>query len=138
MNKRIFSLVFIALYILLVVSIHCSEQKASDVGNKSVRNIKEINRGDERSGIKSKHETELNNKNNSDLKDDEGYKDDIDDKDYNDKISNRKYANDDDVGGKDVKGNKNSDYDGQWKPHGYYFCRGSNNMVMGYGFRPKF
>ncbi|WBY56515.1 fam-c protein [Plasmodium yoelii yoelii] len=27
MNKRIFSLVFIVLYILLDVSIHCSEQK---------------------------------------------------------------------------------------------------------------
>ncbi|CAD2107699.1 hypothetical protein YYG_00698 [Plasmodium vinckei petteri] len=112
MNKRISSLVCIVLYALLAVSIHCSEQKASDVGNKSVRDIKEINRGDEKSGIESKRETELNNKNNSDLKDD------IDDK--------------------DVKGNKNSDYDEQRKPHGYYFCRGSNNMVMGYGFRHNF
>ncbi|CAD2094004.1 fam-c protein [Plasmodium vinckei brucechwatti] len=118
MNKRIFSLVCIVLYSLLAVSIHCSEQKVSNVGNKSVCDTKEINRGDEKSGIEFKHETELNNKNNSDPNDDEGYKDDIDDK--------------------DGKGNKNSDCDGRLKPRGYWFYWGSNNMVMGYGFRHKF
>ncbi|KEG03321.1 fam-c protein [Plasmodium vinckei vinckei] len=128
MNKRIFILVCNVLYGLLAVSIHCSEQKTSGLRSRIVRAIKKINKGVKKSGIESKHETQLNNKNNSDPKDDEG---------YNDKICNLKYYNDD-VDDKDVKGNKSSDYDGQWKPHGYWFFCGSNNMVTGYGMRPKF
>ncbi|SCL86647.1 fam-c protein [Plasmodium chabaudi adami] len=62
MNKRIFSLVCIVLYALLVVSVHCSEQKISDVGNKKVRGTKEINKRNEKDGIESKCETQLENK----------------------------------------------------------------------------
>ncbi|CDU16029.1 fam-c protein [Plasmodium yoelii] len=51
MNKRIFSLVCIALYALLAVSVHCSEQKVSDVGNKS----------DKKNDIEYKRETQLKN-----------------------------------------------------------------------------
>ncbi|CAD2084050.1 fam-c protein [Plasmodium vinckei lentum] len=55
MNKRILSLVCIALYILLSVSIYCSQQKVSDVGNKSFRGIKEGNRRNEKIGIEFKN-----------------------------------------------------------------------------------
>ncbi|CAD2100699.1 fam-c protein [Plasmodium vinckei petteri] len=41
MNRRIFSLVCIALYALLDASIYCSQQKESDARNKSVRGTKE-------------------------------------------------------------------------------------------------
>ncbi|CAD2090639.1 fam-c protein [Plasmodium vinckei brucechwatti] len=47
MNKRIFSLVCIALYALLDASIYCSQQKESDARNKSVRGTKEINRSND-------------------------------------------------------------------------------------------
>ncbi|CAD2107777.1 fam-c protein [Plasmodium vinckei] len=66
MNKRIFSLVCIALYILLSVSIYCSEQKASNVGNKSVRGTKKININNNKNGIEYKRETQLNNNNPED------------------------------------------------------------------------
>ncbi|CAD2096482.1 fam-c protein [Plasmodium vinckei brucechwatti] len=63
MNKRIFSLVCIALYALLDASIYCSQQKESDARNKSVRGTKEINRSNEKKDIKFKQETQLKNKN---------------------------------------------------------------------------
>ncbi|CAD2086362.1 fam-c protein [Plasmodium vinckei brucechwatti] len=63
MNKRIFSLVCIALYALLDASIYCSQQKASDARNKSVRGTKEINRSNEKNDIEYKRETQLNNNN---------------------------------------------------------------------------
>ncbi|ETB56051.1 hypothetical protein YYC_05913 [Plasmodium yoelii 17X] len=66
MNKRIFSLVCIALYTLLAVSVHCSEQKVSDVGNKSVRGIKETNKSNEKNNIKYKRETQLKSTNPKD------------------------------------------------------------------------
>ncbi|CAD2085908.1 fam-c protein, fragment [Plasmodium vinckei brucechwatti] len=47
MNKKIFSLVCIILYNLLVASIHCLEQEESDARNKSVRGTKEINRSND-------------------------------------------------------------------------------------------
>ncbi|SCL95520.1 fam-c protein [Plasmodium chabaudi adami] len=94
MNKRIFSLVCITLYALLGVSIHCSEEKVSDAGNKSVRGIKEISRCDEQNGIESKRELQLNNNNNCDIKDDEN---DIDDKDYKDETYDREYVNENDI-----------------------------------------
>ncbi|CAD2089717.1 fam-c protein [Plasmodium vinckei brucechwatti] len=47
MNKRIYSLVCIALYALLDASIYCSQQKESDARNKSVRGTKEINRSND-------------------------------------------------------------------------------------------
>ncbi|CAD2089290.1 fam-c protein [Plasmodium vinckei brucechwatti] len=47
MNRRIFSLVCIALYALLDASIYCSQQKESDAINKSVRGTKEINRSND-------------------------------------------------------------------------------------------
>ncbi|SCL91666.1 Plasmodium yoelii subtelomeric region (PYST-C1), putative [Plasmodium chabaudi adami] len=74
MNKRIFSYVCIVLYALLAVSIHCSEQKASDVRNKSVRGIKEISRSDEKNDIESRREPQLNNNNNNNPEDDEDEK----------------------------------------------------------------
>ncbi|CAD2092349.1 fam-c protein [Plasmodium vinckei brucechwatti] len=63
MNKRIFSLVCIALYALLDASIYCSQQKEYGARNKSVRGTKEINRSDEKNEIEFKRETQLNNRN---------------------------------------------------------------------------
>ncbi|SCL91777.1 fam-c protein [Plasmodium chabaudi adami] len=94
MNKRVFSLACIILYALLGVSICCSQQKVSDVGNKSVRGIKEISRSDEQNDVESKREPQLNNNNNCDIKDDG---DDIDDKDYKDETYDREYVNENDI-----------------------------------------
>ncbi|CAD2084058.1 fam-c protein [Plasmodium vinckei lentum] len=47
MNRRIFSLVCIAIYALLDASIYCSQQKESDARNKSIRGTKEINRSND-------------------------------------------------------------------------------------------
>ncbi|CAD2089274.1 fam-c protein [Plasmodium vinckei brucechwatti] len=66
MNKRIFSLVCIILYALLAASIHCSQQKASAVGNKRVRDTKEINKRNEKNDVESKCETQLKNNNHKD------------------------------------------------------------------------
>ncbi|CDU16041.1 fam-c protein [Plasmodium yoelii] len=66
MNKKIFSLVCIALYAIFAVPIHCSEENVSDVGNKSVCGTKEINTNDENSDIGHKHENQLNNNNPKD------------------------------------------------------------------------
>ncbi|CAD2089742.1 fam-c protein [Plasmodium vinckei lentum] len=65
MNKRIFSLVCIVLYVILSVSIHCSEQKASDIGNKNIRGTKEINRNSKKNDIESQQENQLNNNNSN-------------------------------------------------------------------------
>ncbi|SCL83351.1 fam-c protein [Plasmodium chabaudi chabaudi] len=74
MNKRIFILVCIALYALLAVSIHCSEQKASDLGNKTICGIKEINKSNEKNSIESKFEIQLKNNNPKyDEEDDKGF-----------------------------------------------------------------
>ncbi|CAD2089396.1 fam-c protein [Plasmodium vinckei lentum] len=74
MNKRIFSLVCIVLYTLLAASMHCSQQKASTVGNKKVCGTKEINKRNEKNDIESKCETQLKSNNNYDTKDDEDNK----------------------------------------------------------------
>ncbi|CAD2092337.1 fam-c protein [Plasmodium vinckei brucechwatti] len=55
MNKRILSLVCIALYTLLSVSIYCSQQKVPNVGNKNVRGIKEGNIRNEKNSIEFKN-----------------------------------------------------------------------------------
>ncbi|CAD2102048.1 fam-c protein [Plasmodium vinckei] len=68
MNKRIFSIVCIVLYALLAASIHCSQQKASSVGNKKVRGTKETNKRNEKNDIESKCETQLKNNNPEDDK----------------------------------------------------------------------
>ncbi|CDS44770.1 hypothetical protein YYC_01109 [Plasmodium yoelii 17X] len=72
MNKRIFSLVCIVIYSLLAVPIHCSEQKVSDVRNKSIRGTKERNKSNEQNDIESKRETQLKNNNSKD-EDDRGF-----------------------------------------------------------------
>ncbi|VTZ80370.1 fam-c protein [Plasmodium yoelii] len=72
MNKRIFSLVCIALYSLLAGSVHCSEQKVSDVRNKSIRGTKERNKSNEKNDIEYKHKTQLKNNNPKDDEDDIG------------------------------------------------------------------
>ncbi|CAD2105792.1 fam-c protein [Plasmodium vinckei] len=63
MNKRIFILVCIAGYLLSAVSIHCSQQKVPNAGNKSIRGIKEGKRRNEKNGIEFKRETQLKNNN---------------------------------------------------------------------------
>ncbi|CAD2088740.1 fam-c protein [Plasmodium vinckei lentum] len=65
MNKRIFSLVCIVLYILVAVSIHCSEQKASGLRSRIIRAIKQIKKSNKKNGIKSKHKPQLNDNNNN-------------------------------------------------------------------------
>ncbi|CAD2096388.1 fam-c protein [Plasmodium vinckei brucechwatti] len=44
MNKRVFSLVCIALYVFLAVLIQCSEQKTSGLRSRIIRAIKQIKR----------------------------------------------------------------------------------------------
>ncbi|VEV56190.1 fam-c protein [Plasmodium vinckei vinckei] len=69
MNKRIFSLVCIILYVLLAVSIHCSEQK-SDQSNTSglrsrvIRAIQKIKRSNKKNDIEPQRENQSNNNNN--------------------------------------------------------------------------
>ncbi|CAD2114484.1 fam-c protein [Plasmodium vinckei] len=61
MNRKIFSLVCIALYVILVVPIQCSQQNVYDARNKSACGTKEINRINEKNDIESKNETQLTN-----------------------------------------------------------------------------
>ncbi|CAD2083943.1 fam-c protein [Plasmodium vinckei brucechwatti] len=76
MNKRIFSLVCIALYALLDASIYCSEQK-NDRSNESglrsriIRAFKKTKRSNKKNDIESQRENQLNNNNNND--DDESH-----------------------------------------------------------------
>ncbi|SCL81988.1 fam-c protein, partial [Plasmodium chabaudi chabaudi] len=70
MNKRIFSLVCIILYVILTVSIHCSEEKhdrskESGLRNRVIRVIKQIKRSNKKNDIASQRETKLNNNNNN-------------------------------------------------------------------------
>ncbi|WBY55110.1 fam-c protein [Plasmodium yoelii yoelii] len=51
MNKRIFSLVCIVLYSLLVAPTHCSEQKESGLRNRIIRAIKKIKRSNKKNEI---------------------------------------------------------------------------------------
>ncbi|SCL90265.1 fam-c protein, partial [Plasmodium chabaudi chabaudi] len=73
MNKRILSLVCIALYALLDVSVHCAQHKEYDVGNESARDTEEISRSNEKNGIKFNHKIQLKNNDPKDVddKDDE-------------------------------------------------------------------
>ncbi|KEG00197.1 hypothetical protein YYE_04953 [Plasmodium vinckei vinckei] len=75
MNKRIFSLVCIILYVLLTVSIHCSEQKhdrskTSGLRSRIIRAIKKINGSNKKNVIESQREPQLNNNNNNYYNDD--------------------------------------------------------------------
>ncbi|SCL97068.1 fam-c protein [Plasmodium chabaudi adami] len=65
MNKRIFSLVCIILYLILAVSIHCSEEKESGLRSRVIRVIKQIKRSNKKNDIASQRETKLNNNNNN-------------------------------------------------------------------------
>ncbi|CAD2106468.1 fam-c protein [Plasmodium vinckei brucechwatti] len=76
MNKRIFSLVCIALYALLDASIYCSEQKndrskTSGLRSRIIRAIKKIQRSSKKNDIEPQRENQLNNNNNKDILDDE-------------------------------------------------------------------
>ncbi|CAD2094964.1 fam-c protein [Plasmodium vinckei] len=69
MNRRIFSLVCIILYVLLAVSIHCSEQKdyrskESGLRSRIVRAIKKISGSNKKNVIESQREIQSNNNNN--------------------------------------------------------------------------
>ncbi|SCL82845.1 Plasmodium yoelii subtelomeric region (PYST-C1), putative [Plasmodium chabaudi adami] len=71
MNKRIFSLVCIFLYVILIVSTHCSVQKddrskASGLRSRISRVIKQIRRSNKKNDIEPKRETQSNNNNNYD------------------------------------------------------------------------
>ncbi|KEG00571.1 hypothetical protein YYE_04755 [Plasmodium vinckei vinckei] len=73
MNKRIFSLVCIILYVLLAVSIHCSEQKSdrsktSGLRSRVIRAIQKIKRSNKKNDIEYKRETQSNNNNNYDYR----------------------------------------------------------------------
>ncbi|CAD2096466.1 fam-c protein [Plasmodium vinckei lentum] len=69
MNKRIFSLVCIILYVLLAVSIHCSEQKndrskTSGLRSRVIRAIQKIKRSNKKNDIEPHRENQSNNNNN--------------------------------------------------------------------------
>ncbi|CDU20324.1 fam-c protein [Plasmodium yoelii] len=68
MNKIIFSLVCIVLYVILAVSIHCSEQKVYGVRSRIIRAIKKMNKSEEKNCIKFKCKAQLNNNNNKNEK----------------------------------------------------------------------
>ncbi|CAD2105337.1 fam-c protein [Plasmodium vinckei] len=89
MNKRIFSLVCILFYVLMAVSIYCSEQKndrskTSGLKSRIIRAIKKIQRSSKKNDIESERETQLNNNNNNDS-------DIIDDEDYFNYIHSEQY-----------------------------------------------
>ncbi|CAD2098150.1 fam-c protein [Plasmodium vinckei] len=89
MNIRIFSLVYIVLYVILAVSIHCSEQKndrskTSGLKSRIIRAIKKIQRSSKKNDIESERETQLNNNNNNDS-------DIIDDEDYFNYVNSEQY-----------------------------------------------
>ncbi|SCL82069.1 fam-c protein [Plasmodium chabaudi chabaudi] len=70
MNKRIFSLVCIAVYALLAASIHCSEQKhdrskTSGLRSRIIRAIKQIKRSSKKNDIEFKGKAQLNSNNNN-------------------------------------------------------------------------
>ncbi|CAD2112498.1 fam-c protein [Plasmodium vinckei] len=74
MNKRIFSLVGIILYVFMAVSIHCSEQKSdrsktSGLRSRIIRAIKQTKRSSKKNDIESEREPQLNNNNNNDYND---------------------------------------------------------------------
>ncbi|CAD2103349.1 fam-c protein [Plasmodium vinckei petteri] len=64
MNKKIFSLVCILFYILMAVSIYCSEQKESGLRSRIIRAFKKTNRSNKKNDIESQREIQLNNNNN--------------------------------------------------------------------------
>ncbi|CAD2096497.1 fam-c protein [Plasmodium vinckei brucechwatti] len=71
MNKRIFSLVCIALYALLDASIYCSEQKndrskESGLRSRIIRAFKKTKRSNKKNDIESQREAQSNNNNNND------------------------------------------------------------------------
>ncbi|CAD2092905.1 fam-c protein [Plasmodium vinckei lentum] len=71
MNKRIFSLVCIVLYVILAVSIHCSEQKndrskTSGLRSRAVRAIKKISGSSKKNDVEPQRENQSNNNNNKD------------------------------------------------------------------------
>ncbi|CAD2103442.1 fam-c protein [Plasmodium vinckei brucechwatti] len=75
MNKKIFSLVCIILYVLLAVSIHCSEQKhdqskTSGLRSRIIRAIKKIKSSNKKNDIEPQRENQLNNNNNNDYNND--------------------------------------------------------------------
>ncbi|CAD2112373.1 fam-c protein [Plasmodium vinckei petteri] len=75
MNKRIFSLVCILFYVLMAVSIYCSEQKddrskESGLRSKIIRAFKKTKRNNKKNDIESQRENQSNNNNNKDYNDD--------------------------------------------------------------------
>ncbi|ETB56401.1 hypothetical protein, variant [Plasmodium yoelii 17X] len=80
MNKRVYSLVCIALYAFLAGSIHCFDPKVSVAGYTSDIDTKKINGNNEADDIEYKHETQLKNNNPKDGAYDE---DDKDNKEFN-------------------------------------------------------
>ncbi|CAD2096726.1 fam-c protein [Plasmodium vinckei petteri] len=74
MNKRIFSLVCILFYVLMGVSIYCSEQKDNrfkECGLRSriTRAFKKIKRSSKKNDIEPQRENQSNNNNNADVSD---------------------------------------------------------------------
>ncbi|CAD2112622.1 hypothetical protein YYG_00004 [Plasmodium vinckei petteri] len=74
MNKRIFSLVGIILYVFMAVSIHCSEQKSdrsktSGLRSRIIRAIKQTKRSSKKNDIEPQREIQSNNNNNNDYND---------------------------------------------------------------------
>ncbi|CAD2094654.1 fam-c protein [Plasmodium vinckei lentum] len=71
MNKRIFSLVCILFYVLMAVSIYCSEQKddrskESGLRSRIIRAFKKTKRSNKKNDIESQRENQSNNNNNKD------------------------------------------------------------------------
>ncbi|CAD2090640.1 fam-c protein [Plasmodium vinckei lentum] len=71
MNEKIFSLVCILFYILMAVSIYCSEQKddrfkESGLRSRIARAFKKTKRSNKKNDTESERESQLNNNNNND------------------------------------------------------------------------
>ncbi|CAD2097370.1 fam-c protein [Plasmodium vinckei petteri] len=71
MSKRIFSLVCILFYVLMAVSIYCSEQKddrskKSGLRSRIFRAFKKTKRSNKKNDIESQRENQSNNNNNKD------------------------------------------------------------------------
>ncbi|EUD69588.1 hypothetical protein YYG_05198 [Plasmodium vinckei petteri] len=70
MNKKIFSLVCILFYVLMAVSIYCSEQKhdqskTSGLRSRIIRAFKKTKRSNKKNDIEPQRENQSNNTNNN-------------------------------------------------------------------------
>ncbi|KEG00390.1 hypothetical protein YYE_04901 [Plasmodium vinckei vinckei] len=114
MNKRIFSLVCIILYVILAVLIHCSEQKhdqskTSGLRSRIIRAINKLDEINKKNDLEPQLEAILKNNYIRD------YLDDINNKDYRDVSYYSEYLDDEDTCNREDANNDDVDDDKESK-----------------------